>query len=104
MAAAIDAAVSANAAAQERRLNAIERLWREALFMRDLVNPIIFFYQMFTPDLYEQGSRLSQIPQPDEFGLSIAQRENLGDVRPWVSPKLWVLFFVHSSPRDWASL
>lgn len=96
---AINSFASERQASQERRLIAIENIWKAVLLIRKRFSSITFFYSILLPAEYNDELKKHRIINLDEIkeNLMLSHEVNLEEYRPFISEKLWMLFFTYKS-------
>jgi len=83
---------------QERRVNAVDKMWKCITELRDYFSPAVFFFSIIYPDEYSSALTNSTI----EAGvLKITEQyianypTDLENSRPYLGETLWLQFFIY---------
>jgi hypothetical protein len=95
------AMASGYASSQERRLQAIESMWRNIVALRHFTAPIMYVYDLYPPGPYPNGENVAEC-LPDVSSsewlrqfLELVKGDEL--CRPFVGEHLWQEYYVYRS-------
>ena len=89
-------------ASHQKRLAAIDQLWRCTRALRNHFSGVVFFFEILMPDEYNtdglrNGTFASSIENVDQDFIQekMSSIEMLEDTRPYLGETLWLRFFVY---------
>jgi hypothetical protein len=92
---------SGQKAAQEKKIQAAEKIWKHVLEIRKICQSAIFFYSILKPSEYNEvftkpkiKAMISNLDDSVIDQIS-SNPENLESNRPFLGEKLWLLFFIY---------
>lgn len=83
---------------QERRVNAVDKMWQCITELRDYFSPAVFFFSILYPNEYSSALR---IPTIEAGVLKITEQyvvnyqTDLENFRPYLGETLWLQFFIY---------
>ncbi|MFH1375710.1 MAG: hypothetical protein ABIH35_03510 [Patescibacteria group bacterium] len=92
---------SGQKAAQEKKIQATEKLWKHVLKIRKICQSAIFFYSILHPSEYnEVFTKPKMKAMISDLNDSVIEQissdpEDLESNRPFLGEKLWLLFFIY---------
>ena len=92
---------SGQEAAQEKKIQATEKLWKHVLIIRKICQSAIFFYSILLPSEYNEVFTKPKMKEMfSDLDDNVLEKissdtEDLESNRPFLGEKLWLLFFIY---------
>lgn len=97
----ISTITSSQSLLQERRIEAVDKLWKAILAMKQHYSPVTFFFTILLPHEYKEALKNSEIFEglrkiDDAYITNYpSEVEELEKFRPYLGETLWLYFFIY---------